>query len=44
MLAATFDKASTNRRFVKLHDLKDSTLYKVLNPHASDGRHLFGFF
>ena len=43
MLAATCDGASTNRRLVKVHDLKAKFIYKVQNVYAKDKRELFFF-
>ena len=41
VLAATLDGNSTNRRLIKLHNPSEEVLYKVINPYADDGRHLF---
>ena len=47
VVGATFDGASPNRRFLKLHGITDPTksavLHKVSNPFADDGRMLFFF-
>ena len=47
VVGATFDGASPNRRFLKLHGIADPTkpdvLHKVPNPFADDGRMLFFF-
>ena len=47
VVGATFDGASPNRRFVKLHGITDPTkptvLHKVPNPFTDDGRMLFFF-
>ena len=42
MLGLTFDGASVNRRFVKIHDTSEKLVYKVQNPFA-DGREVFFF-
>ena len=46
-VGATFDGASPNRRFVKLHGITQPTnttvLHKVLNPYADGSRMLFFF-
>ena len=47
VIAATFDGASPNRRFIKLHGITQpsnpTVLHKVPNPYANDGRMLFFF-
>lgn len=43
VMGATFDGASVNRRFVKMHDTSAPLLYKVINRYASDGRFLYFF-
>ena len=47
VVGATFDGASPNRRFVKLHGITQPTnttvLHKVLNPYADGSRMLFFF-
>ena len=41
VLGLTCDGLSANRRLFKLHRPKSSSIvYKVLNPYASDGRHI----
>ena len=38
----TFDGATVNRRFIKLHDMDQvDVMYKVKNPYAADNRDLF---
>ena len=41
VLAATLDGNTANRRLIKLHDPTEEVLYKVINPYADDGRHLY---
>ena len=42
VLALTCDGLAANRRFFRLHDPDSkSILYKVANPYAADGRHLY---
>lgn len=43
VLAVTFDGASVNRRFVKLHCGTTHTepVYRVKNPYATDDRFLY---
>ena len=47
VVGATFDGASPNRQFLKLHGITDPTksavLHKLSNPFADDGRMLFFF-
>ncbi len=46
VVGVTFDGAKPNRRLVMLHKPTDpnaSTIYKVPNPYASDGREIFFF-
>ena len=45
VLAETGDRASTNRKFFKLHSLEKtaSVTYKTLNPYLPDGRFIYFF-
>ena len=44
VLGATFDGASINRRFVKLHSRNNELIHKILNPYSTEARQFYFFF